>query len=384
MATAPQRLRVLLVITRGEPGGAQVHVRDLVRGLRERVAVEVCVGDEEYLTQVLRDEQIEVHHLPELGREVDLRRDARALRALRRLIRSRRPHLVHTHSTKAGLLGRLAARAEGRPAVHTAHAWAFSDWQPWTRVVAAVPPEVLVGRLTHRFVVVSQADGAIARRYRVARQDQLRVVHNGVSDTEHRARPGRAEPVVLTMVARLAAPKDHRLLLEALAQVPGSWELRLVGDGPQRGELEALAARLGLGERVSFLGQRLDVAELLADSQVGLLVSRQEGFPLVVLEAMRAGLPVIASDVGGIREAVEHEATGLLVARGDHSGLSAALTRLVADPLLRTRWGAAGRAAYEARFTVEQMVEETARVYDELCSELGLPPVGPSTSRTHQ
>ncbi len=223
---------MLLGITRGEPGGAQLHVLEIVRGLLELVEFEVVVGDDPFLPAELRALGVTVHVLPELRREIDLGTDRQALAALRALIRSVRPQLVHTHSTKAGVLGRAAAWREGVPSLHTAHAWSFSDGLPKRRVAMAVPVEFLAGRVTDRFIVVSDADRRIARRYRVASDDRIRVVHNGVPDTEWRASPEAPGTPTIAMVARMAAPKDHRLLLRALARIQVPFQLLLIGDGP--------------------------------------------------------------------------------------------------------------------------------------------------------
>jgi glycosyltransferase involved in cell wall biosynthesis len=366
-------MRVLVVITRGEAGGAQVHVLELVRGLMERVEIAVVVGDDGFLAGELRALGVAVRVLPELQREIDLRIDRRCVRALRAEIRSLRPHLVHTHSSKAGLLGRLAAWREGVPSIHTAHAWSFSDGLPWRRVAFAVPIEALAGRITRRFVVVSDADRRIALRYRVARPEQIRVVHNGVPDRPERADPGSGPPVI-AMVARMAAPKDHLLLIRALAGVREPFQLLLIGDGPDRPAIERCIEELGLGARVELAGVSDQVPRLLAGAWLAALISRQEGFPLAVLEAMRAGLPVIASDVGGVREAVEDGVTGLLVPRGDEEALRAALARLLADASLRRSMGQAGRRAYERRFTAARNVASTEAVYRELALEGAWPP----------
>jgi glycosyltransferase involved in cell wall biosynthesis len=366
-------LQVLLLITRGEPGGAQVHVLDLVRGLMDRVAFQVGLGDEEFLAVELRKLGVPVHVLPDLQREIAPATDRRALRALRALIRRVDPHLVHTHSTKAGLLGRLAARLEGYEAIHTAHAWSFSDGLSRRRKLMAIPPEQLVGRRTRRFIVVSEADREIGLRYRVLREDQVRVVHNGVPDVPQRAQPDRGEPPVVIMVARMAPPKDHILILNALAGLNLPFHLHLVGDGPDQAAVEATIRELGLEDRVTLLGRCSDVPDRLAAAHIFALISRQEGFPLAVLEAMRAGLPVVASDVGGVREAVTHGTTGCLIPRGDERALREALGRLLADPGLRRALGDAGRRAYEERFSAEHMLAGTAAVYEELATERGWP-----------
>ncbi len=363
----PDPLRVLVVITRGEPGGAQVHVRDLIVGLRDRVRFHLALGEAGFLADEVSAAGVPVTLVPELQRAVSVTSDARCLTALRRLIRAVAPDLVHTHSSKAGILGRLAARSTGTPCVHTAHAWSFSDGLSRRRKLGAIPVEWVVGRVTDRFIVVSEADREVGLRYGVVRPAQVRVIHNGVQDDGARAAPEGAPPV-LTMVARFAAPKDHALLLRALAGIELPFVAQLVGDGPDRPQIEALVDALGLRARVRFLGRRDDVAAVLAASQVGVLVSKQEGFPLVVLEAMRAGLPVVASDVGGVREAVAHGVTGLLVARGDEAGLQAALREVLADPGLRARLGGAGRSAYEARFDACTMRARTLAVYQELAA----------------
>lgn len=351
-----------------------MHVLSLARGLRDRVDVEVGVGDDDgYLAGELRAAGIPVHVLPALQRSIDPRVDRQALRAMRDVIRSVSPHIVHTHSTKAGLLGRLAAYLEGRPAIHTAHAWSFSDGLARRRKAFAIPTEALAGRITRRFIVVSGADREIALRYHVARDPQVRIVHNGVDDADVRATPSGGAPPVIAMVARMAAPKDHDLLLRALAGVDAPFRLRLIGDGPDRPLVEAQIQQLGLGDRVELLGVRRDVPDLLGQVQLFALISRQEGFPLATLEAMRAGLPVIASDVGGVREAVSHAETGLLVPRGDEAALRSALQRLLRDATLRAAFGAAGRQAFVDRFTVTQMLDRTAAVYAEIAREDGLP-----------
>ncbi|MCB9780226.1 MAG: glycosyltransferase family 4 protein [Alphaproteobacteria bacterium] len=366
-------MRVLVCITRAEAGGAQVHVRDLLVGLSDRVALTLVVGEDGFLVDQARAHGIPVHVVPSLQREIDAGRDLAAVRALRRIVAEVQPHLVHTHSSKAGLVGRLAARLEGVPALHTAHSWAFSDGIPRRRKAVAIPLEAVASRWTRRFVVVSGADREVGMRYRVARDRQVRIVHNGVVDTALRARPDADGVPVIVMVARLATPKDPILLLDALATIDAPWRLRLVGDGPDRPQVEAHIARLELGDRVELLGLRDDVDAVLADAQIFVLVSRQEGFPLSILEGMRAGLPVIASDVGGVAEAVDDQGTGLLVARDDRAGLARALERLLVDPAERAAMGAAGRRRFEEAFTVDQMLRGTVAVYAELAAELGLP-----------
>lgn len=360
------RLRVALVITRGERGGAQVHVRDLVLGLRDQVRYHVYVGEDGFLADELRGASIPVTLVPDLQRAVQPRADLQAVRALRRHLRDERPDVVHTHSTKAGLLGRMAARSLGVPVIHTAHAWSFSDGLSWKRKAAAIPVEWLAGRLTDRFITVSEADREVGERYGVVRRPQARIIHNGVPADAPAATPADVDTPVIITVARLAPPKDLELLLQALSTVRSPFHLRVVGDGPLRSALEAQAATLNLSHQITWLGTRSDVPQQLAEAHLFALVSKQEGFPIAILEAMRAGLPVVASDVGGVREAVQPERSGLLVPRGDARVLADALEALLTDSARREAMGQAGRADFARRFSAHQMCRATLDVYREL------------------
>jgi glycosyltransferase involved in cell wall biosynthesis len=191
------------------------------------------------------------------------------------------------------------------------------------------------------------------------------VVRNGVRDVppEFRAAP-ECDPVTICSVARFAEPKDHSTLLVAMAALRDrTWRLELIGDGPLERRMRRLAEQLGIGDRVLFRGYQAEPEAALASSQVFVLSTRSEAFPRSVLEAMRAGLPVVATDVGGVGEAVEAGVTGLLAPAEDVGALAASVDSMLRDAGLRERMGAAGRAAYERRFRVERTIEETLAVY---------------------
>ncbi len=153
------------------------------------------------------------------------------------------------------------------------------------------------------------------------------------------------------------------MLLRAMAPVNLPFQLIFVGDGPTRSHLENEAARLGLADRTEFLGNRRDVAEILSGADIFALPTNWEGFPLSILEAMRSGLPVVASDVGGVAEAVADGETGFLTPSGSIAALRERITSLLTEPALRRRMGAAGRARYERDFTLSGMIEKTRNVY---------------------
>lgn len=355
---------ILHLITRSERGGAQAHVLELLGAAQRRgVRPVLAVGEPGYLSAAAADMGVEVHRLQNLVHPIRPGRDLAAVREAAALCRRVNPDLVHCHSTKAGFVGRLGAWRAGVPAVFTAHGWEFAPGLAWSRRISVWPCEWLAGRFSARIIAVSDADRQLAVSWRVVAADRIKTVQCGVSDDPRRATPDTPGTVRLVMVARLAPPKDPDTLLRALRQLNGDWHMTLVGGGPGQRRAEATVADGGLSRRVSFLGECEDVAGVLARSHVFVLTSRKEGFPVSILEAMRAGLPVVATDVGGVREQVADGETGSVIHSGDAVALARQLQRLVDDPALRRQMGLAGRARYARQYTLERMVERTWDVY---------------------
>lgn len=363
---------ILYCITLPDLGGAQSHVLELLRGFRGRYRLQLATSAAGPLTRAAADLGIPVSLLPSLGRAIDPLGDLRAVAACADLIGRLRPALVHFHSSKAGLVGRVAAWRAGVPAVFTAHGWGFKPGVPPARRALVWASEAGVARLAARIICVSEYDRQLAWRYVPHSRQRLVAIHNGLDDHPARATPQR-QPVRIIMTARFHEPKEQQLLLRAFARLGSrDAELLLVGDGPELAASQALARELQIDTRVRFLGDRPDVPELLAQAQIFTLLSRYEGLPVSILEAMRAGLPVIASDVGGVAEELAHGSSGLLVPRGDVAAVAAALGTLVADPALRARMGAAGRQRFLDRFTRDRMLARTDAVYQSVLAERGL------------
>ncbi|MDI3328508.1 MAG: glycosyltransferase family 4 protein [Alicyclobacillaceae bacterium] len=360
-------MRIVYVITRSDAiGGAHVHVRDLALNLiRQGHAVTVLVGGKGPFTKELAAQGVPYRSLRHLVRPIRPGTDLRGLWELRATLAQLRPDLVATHSSKAGWLGRMAARSLRIPVIFTAHGWAFTEGVPEGKRRVYALAERLAAPFADRIITVSEYDRRLALRYRIAPAHKLVLVHNGMPDVAPvlRARP-ESEPVRLVMVARFEPPKDHVTLLRALAGLRElAWELELIGDGPLLESVREEAGRLGLLERVCFLGTRKDVAERLAGAQLFVLASNWEGLPLSILEAMRAGLPVVASDVGGVREALVEGENGFLVPRGDEETLRARLRQLLSAASLRRKMGQAGRRRFQELFTFERMLGKTLEVY---------------------
>src|SRR5215469_13661333 len=366
-----EKPRILYVVTRAERGGAQTHVLDLASSMRSDFEVSVATGEEGFLTDACRERAIPVYVLPHLQRQVRPIADARAFWEIWRLIRKLRPDLLHLHTFKAGFLARLAGRILGIPSIYTIHAWLYGT-AAVSRFSSALsgPCERLAARWCERIITVSQAGARVVRGHRIGSPSKLVTIHNGLPDSSEHARLSPTDTPVITMVARFIEGKDHDLLLRAFASIPKGPRLRLVGDGPTRASAECLARELGIHEQVDFLGNRNDVASLLATADVFVLASRSEMLPISILEAMRAGLPVIASDVGGVGEAVTHNENGFLVPSGSVSALAQALTDLTNDYALRLRMGHAGRQRFTDQFLSSAMEKHTRSIYREVLGTL--------------
>jgi glycosyltransferase involved in cell wall biosynthesis len=310
-------------------------------------------------------------------RPVDPRNDARAYGEIGRLIRSGGFDVVHTHSSKAGVIGRLAARRSRVPAiVHTSHGLPVNPDMPLLERTILLSAERLASRMCHRVIAVSEATAREIRALRLARADQLAVIPSGVRipngdlparETARAAlgvAPG-AGPVV-GWVGRHFPQKRPELVVRAsrrlLERVPHA-QVVLVGDGPLLESTRQLAAG---DDRIRVLGHRSDIDNVYAAMDVFLLASAWEGLPRTVLEAQAAGVPVVSTRVSGIPEVVHHGRTGLLVDPGDWRGLADAAERILSDDSLREAMAEAARRTITEAYSTEGTVDATAALFDEL------------------
>jgi glycosyltransferase involved in cell wall biosynthesis len=378
-----KRPSVLLVITLGEVGGAQSYVASLLPALAADFDVTVAAHGGEFLAAVAEDAGARFVPLRHVRRPINPWRDLAGFGELVRLLRRERPAIVHASSSKAGVLARLAAGAAGVPIrIFTVHGWAFAAYSGLPSAVY-LWADRLADRLTTVTICVSEHERAIGLRAGTCRSDRTVVIPNAVDvAAAPRAGHDRRPPRLIT-VGRLKAPKDLPTLLHAVAALPPDHfeELQVVGDGPDRGAVARDLSSLGLDGRVGLLGERADVATLLAEADVFVLASRSEGLPLSVIEAMAAGLPVVASGVGGLHELVLDGETGLLVRPGDPAALAAALDRLLTDVEYRRRLGRAGRARAEERFDLAPFRRAHVQLYRRELAAIGPDPTAPSLKR---
>lgn len=357
------------VITKGESGGAQTHVLVLCKALMPHIRFVTVIGGaspHSFLGDQLQALSIPVYPLPQLGNSLSPFRVFSAVRALLRLLREHKPDALHAHSGVAGVVARIAGRIAGTPVIYTVHGFGFKPEAPLAQRLAAWMAEWTMARFTRHMVCVSSHELQLAKRLPIP-DHRLSVIPNAVGDTPARSHPDH-EPMRVVMVARLAAPKRPDLLLLALARLRDRMAhetaATLIGGGPDIDVHRALARRLKL-QGVEFAGDVGDVPARLAQHEVFVLMSDHEGLPISVIEAMRAGLAIVASDLPGIRELITHGKHGLLVAN-EPGALAEALETLAAAPQLRVSLGQAARRHYEARFTPALMAGAVQALYGQI------------------
>jgi glycosyltransferase involved in cell wall biosynthesis len=359
-------IRATHVITRLTLGGAADNtlrqMDALTRGGYDAaLAVGLAASAPHFLERAGR-EGCRLIDVPALVREPQPARDLRALSTLVRLFRRERPAIVHTHTSKAGFIGRLAARLVGVPAViHQPHGHIFYGY--YSRAVTAfyVALERIAARFSDRLVTLTDREIEEHLALGIGRREQFVTVPSGVPTAELRAQsPGRqaarevlglpAHAFVVAALGRLVPVKGFDLLIEAmpavLAVVPDTRAV-VVGDGPEEGTLASLAERLGVSERVRLHGPSADIATILAAADVLAAPSHNEGMGRSLVEAMALGVPVVGAAVGGIPAVVGHDVAGRLVPPDDVGALAAALIELGREGSVRAKLAEAARERAE-------------------------------------
>ena len=391
-----EAIRVLRVIARLNMGGPALHVAYLSAGLRDRgyettlVAGEVGQGEESmaYVTDALG---VPVTTLRHLHREISPVRDVLATFRLARILRDLRPHILHTHTAKAGAIGRLAAliAGRGRPpiVVHTFHGHVLRGYFGRLRTWIFLWLERLLARVADALVAVSPEvrDDLVALG--VAPEAKFAVIRLGIQLDERVSRDGRTRAetrrtmgipdgrLVIGWVGRMTGVKRTEDVLEAFKRLRERGVdacLCMVGDGPDRDRVEQLASDLGVVRDCLFPGYQEEIASFFAAFDVFVLPSGNEGTPVTAIEALASACPVVATRVGGVPDVVRDGEDGFLVAPGGVDELADRLARLAGDPELRRRMGEAGRARVVPRYGVDRLIDDVDRLYRELLARKGV------------
>ncbi|MDE2079328.1 MAG: glycosyltransferase [Patescibacteria group bacterium] len=360
--------KLLFVITKSNWGGAQRYVYDLAASLNTDYDLAVAAGGGGILLERLRGTGIRTIPLSSLARDIHTKGDVAAFFELYRLFRRERPDIVHLNSSKAGALGALAARLAGVPRViFTVHGWPFNEPVSPLSKTFRWSASLATLLLCHESITVSRF-GEMHAPLGL----KTVMIHNGIETpqflprSEARAKLGIAEnaPFIIGTIAELHRNKGIDILIDALPQVAHAL-LVIVGDGEERAALETRVTRLQLEERVEFAGFVPDASSLLKAFDLFVLPSRTEALGYVLLEAGAAGMPVVASTVGGIPEVIEDGLSGALFPAYDADALAETLNTLMASPGTRAHYGerlAENTARY---FNLRGMVKKTVEVYEE-------------------
>jgi glycosyltransferase involved in cell wall biosynthesis len=381
------KIKILRVIARLNIGGPAIHVVLLTAGLdRKRFESLLVSGPENpgegSMLDYALSHGVQPIMIPDIVGEFSLGpRELRALVRLYRLIRRERPHIVHTHTAKAGFVGRLAARLARVPVVvHTFHGHILHGYYSPRKTQLLRGMERILAGMTDRVIAVSEQVKQDLVTYGVAPAGKILVVPLGLElepfleGSQSRGAFRRELNLngverLVGIVGRIFPIKNHHLFLNAAALVARqepTARFVIVGDGVLRPAMEQYARTLDIAERVIFTGWRRDLARIYADLDVLAVTSNNEGTPVSAIEAMAAGCPVVAMRVGGLPDLISDGETGYLVPPGDSQAASAAMLRLLREPEMARRMGQAARALVRERFAAQRLVSDMQRLYPEL------------------
>ena len=383
------------IISRMNVGGPARHVAILNSGLDPARYESLLVFGEEGLAEgTLRDiidPGARTVSIPELGREISPVADAVTLAKLVRLMRQTRPDIVHTHTAKAGFVGRVAARLCGVPViVHTYHGHVFHGYFSPRKTNVFLKLERICAGFSNRLVTISPRLRDEISQYGVADRSRIEVVPLGLRLGPHGAHPRRTgdfrrslgiseDALLIGAVGRLVPIKNLGLLLEAAsrarARIP-DLHVVFVGDGELRSQLQEQADALGLSDVVTFAGWQGDLPAVYADLDATVISSHNEGTPACLIEAMASGCPVIATSVGGVPDMIVSGVTGQLTPPGDANALATAIVQLVNEPDQAQRMADQARGEALARYDEQRLIVDMERLYTELAREAGLPGTG--------
>lgn len=382
-----QRTKIVRIIARLNIGGPSLHVVNLNKGLSsDRFESLLVIGSpnpgEGSMLDYAQENGVQPLTIPEMVGEASLRpRDLKALWMLYRILQAERPHIVHTHTAKAGFLGRLAARMAGVPIiVHTYHGHVLNGYYGPVKSWLLTMMERGLARITDRLVAVSELVKQDLITYGVAPPEKISVIPLGFDlepffDCESLKGEFRRElelgpgDKLVGILGRIFPIKNHRLFLESAAQIAqqeSNVHFVIVGDGVLRSEMEKYAQDLRIDQRVFFTGWRRDLPRIYADLDLLVVSSNNEGTPVSAIEAMASGCPVVATRVGGLPDVVQDRETGYLVPPKQPEALTAAMLILIRDSKKAEQMGRSAQLSVEMRFSLDRLLRDTENLYQEL------------------
>jgi len=388
------KIKITRIVARLNVGGPAVHIVNLMAGLDpDRFDNQLIVGrpgpDEGDMGYLAAQKGIVPLVIPELGRELSPLWDLQIILKLVRVLRRQQPHIVETHTAKAGAVGRLAARLAGVPVViHVFHGHVFHSYFGPLKTRLFINVERALARLTDRIITISPAQRRdIVDVYRIAPPERVLTIPLGLDlnafQAAKQAARGRfraslgipGDRALVGFVGRLTPVKNPSLFVEValrvVQQCPGTCFV-FVGDGELRSTLGRQVDALGLAQHVLFAGWQVDMPAVYADLDMLALTSLNEGTPVTVIEALAAGTPVVASAVGGVPDVVINQETGMLVPSGDLEAVVQAIIHLLRDPMRAQTLACAGQQHVLERFDLARLTDDMESLYVALLEEKGV------------
>lgn len=370
--------KILYIITKGNFGGAQRYVYDLASNLPpEQFDITVALGDGTILEQKLQEKEIRVIRLQNSKRDISLIRDFKLFFELIRLFKKERPYIVHLNSSKVGILGALAARLSGvKKIIFTAHGFAFNEKRSWIQKLAIKLLSWLTLLLSTQSIAVSEKECKQVEKWPFI-PGKIQVVHNGANKPEFKYSDSARKEIgnilkkpdlfskykyVVGSIGELTKNKAHCLGLKTFKENPEiAWII--IGEGEERSQLEQIIKEKNIGN-VFLAGFVPNASHLLPAFHIFLLPSIKEGLPYVILEAGLAGLPVIATNVGGIPEIINSD-NGILIPKENPDAINLKIQELIGNENLRKNLGKNLKDFVEKNFSLEKMLSETLYIYNQ-------------------
>jgi len=382
-----EKIKILRIIARLNVGGPAIQAISLNRELNnnefESTLVYGTVSEgEEDITKFPGMQVERGILLPGLGRELHPLKDISTLLALIRIVRRERPDIIHTHTAKAGAVGRVAGVLCGVPIlIHTFHGHVFHGYFSPLKTSIFKFIEKILAAFTTRIITISPAQkeeiqsllGLSEKKFAVIplgfNLDKFEKCKELSSGEFRKAINAGPEDFVITIVGRIVPIKNHALFLKVarlLLEKHNNLRFAIVGGGELQEQTEALARQLGISERVVFAGWWSEIEKVYADTDITVLTSDNEGTPVCLIESLSAGVPVVSTDVGGVRDVVKDGESGLIALPADSSSLFAAIDELILNPELRMRMGERGRIAMRQRYSFDKLKSDIIAFYKSL------------------
>ena len=368
------KIKIFYAITKGNWGGAQKYVYDLATHLSpEEFSVSVISGQPGVLCDKLKAQNIPVYTLESLGRDISFSHDLTAFWSLLKILRENKPDILHLNSPKIGLLGVIAGRLTGvKKIIYTSHGWPFLENRSWFSKIFFKTLCWKIILLAHETICISETEKSVVKNW-LFMHKKLKLVYNGIEKINFLDKKLAREKLnlpeqglVIGSIGELHQNKGFAYLIDAMAEIREEYpnlQLIIIGEGEEREKLEAQISYSKLANQVILTGNIPNAPTLLPAFDIFVLPSVKEGLPYVILEAGLAGLPVIASDVGGIHEVIISEKTGLLTEPKNIPDLILKIQNLIADPETQKIYGENLKQKVERDFSLEKMVRETVEVY---------------------